>query len=104
MKAQNLVRTPDPAPQKRPLLALEAQLAELSDALDHTIDDVHKSLWSAICDSRPDSAPSRGRGRPPKFTPGQRQILAVQAQFAKLRAEVEETLTIIEVQKGLRAL
>ena len=100
MKAETLVRTPDPRPEQRPLIALEAQLGELRHSLDFTLQGINTSA----CDTGLDSVPRRGRGRPPKFTPAQRQFLMLEAQFAKLRTELEETLSFIDVQKGLRTL
>jgi hypothetical protein len=99
MNADTLMRTPGSTPERRWVLALEAEIAELRSALDYTIHDVQTAAGCAVCDAELESVPHRGRGRPPKFTPVQLQLLALEAQFAKLRAELDETLSIIKVQQ-----
>ena len=99
MNAGKSVGTPMLSPERRPRLALEAQVAELRHALDYTIEDVHIAAGCAICETELESWPDRGRGRPPKFTPVQAQLLALEEQIAKLRGELEATLSIIRVQK-----
>jgi capsule polysaccharide export protein KpsE/RkpR len=105
MKADSLARMCAIAPGQERLLALETQLAQVRQALAQTpaVNGVHELMCTAS-DSAREAAPRRGRGRPPKFSMQQRQFLALEAQFAKLRGALEDTLTAIDMQKGLGAL
>jgi hypothetical protein len=98
MKPETLTRTRNGTPERKQVLALGAQIAELRHVLDYVIDDVHIAAGCAKCDMDLDSGPRHGRGRPPKLTPEQTRLLALEAQLAKLRGDLKETQSVLGVQ------
>jgi transposase len=64
----------------------------------------HLSVWRRERESGALAALGRRRGRKGKLTPEQRRIAELEARSARLKRELEQARTIIEVQKKLCTL